>query len=126
MVYGLFNFREGTLSFARAGHPYPLHVPRTGPLELWRQEGLLLGVVDACYPAQSHVLGAGDKVLLYTDGVDNATFEGNPPGTPSLVACAARHRHLPVQQFVDQLARDLYGSTEQPDDLTLLGLERLD
>ncbi len=125
MVYGLFNFREGTLSFARAGHPYPLLVPHAGELALWRQEGLLLGVVDASFPAQSHALATGDKVLLYTDGIDGASFEGNPPGTPSLLACAARHRDLPVQEFVDRLARDLIGSTAQPDDLTLLGLERI-
>ena len=30
MVYALYNHREQTVSFARAGHPYPLHVPRHG------------------------------------------------------------------------------------------------
>ena len=42
-----------------------------------------------------------------------------------MLACAARHRALPVQAFVDQLARDLFGASAQPDDLTLLGLECL-
>jgi hypothetical protein len=28
-----------------------------------------------------------------------------------------------VGAFVDRLARDLFGATEHPDDLTLLGLE---
>jgi hypothetical protein len=42
----------------------------------------------------------------------------------SLLACARRHRDLPVQDFIARLARDLFGSTSQPDDLTLLGLER--
>jgi sigma-B regulation protein RsbU (phosphoserine phosphatase) len=123
MVYGLFNHQEGTFRFARAGHPYPLYVPAEGDLQFWRQEGLLLGVVDASFPAQSHQLRPGDKVLLYSDGIDTACFDGQLPGAESLRACAGRHRHLPVQEFVTVLARDLFGAAAQPDDLTLLALE---
>ncbi len=123
MAYGLLNHREGTLSYARAGHPYPVYVPREGPLQLWRQEGLLLGVLDATFPTQSHSLKPGDKVLLYSDGVDTAAFEGGPPGSESLMTCAERHRELPIAKFVPRLARDLFGGAAQPDDLTLLGLE---
>jgi sigma-B regulation protein RsbU (phosphoserine phosphatase) len=126
MAYGLFNHAQGTITFARAGHPYPLHVPRGGEPTLWKLEGLLLGVVDAQFPARTVQLAPGDKVLLYTDGVDNATFEGHLPGADSLLACAARHRDLPVQLFVERLARDLVGASAQPDDLTLLGLEVCD
>jgi serine phosphatase RsbU (regulator of sigma subunit) len=123
MVYALFNHQDGTLQFARAGHPYPLLVPRRGPLQLWRQEGMLLGVLDARFPAQAHHLSPGDKVLIYSDGVDAATFEGHAEGADSLLACAERHRDLPVQDFVARLARDLFGAGPQQDDLTLLGLE---
>jgi sigma-B regulation protein RsbU (phosphoserine phosphatase) len=126
IVYALFDHQSGTIQVSRAGHPYPLHVPRAGEVSLWRQEGLLLGVVDAKFPARTHRLAAGDKLIFYTDGVDNAVFEGHPPGVESLVACATRHRGLPVQDFVARLARDLFGAAPQPDDLTLLGLERCD
>jgi sigma-B regulation protein RsbU (phosphoserine phosphatase) len=123
MVYALFNFKEQTICFARAGHPYPLYVPATGEPEFWRQEGLLLGIVDATFEDRVYKVNPGDKVLLYTDGIDNASFEGQPPGADSLLACAARHRGLPVQEFVERVARDLFGTEAQPDDLTLLGLE---
>ncbi len=112
MVYALFNHRDGTLTVARAGHPYPLLVPAEGEPEMLRQEGLLLGVVDAAFPARTRHLRPGDKLLLYSDGIDAAEFEGHPPGGESLVACATRHRALPVQAFVEQL--------------TLLGLEVCD
>ncbi len=123
MAYGLYNHQEGTFRFARAGHPYPLHLPREGEPAFWRQEGMLLGVVDAAFPARTYTLKPGDKVLLYSDGIDTGCFEEHPPGAESLLYCATRHRHLPIQEFVDRLARDLFGATEPPDDLTLLGLE---
>jgi phosphoserine phosphatase RsbU/P len=123
MVYALFNHEEGTLQFARAGHPYPLYVPKQGTPEFWQLEGLLLGVVNASFSARTYTLRPGDKVLLYSDGIDSASFEGLPPGAPSLLACAERHRALPVGAFVDRLARELFGAAEHPDDLTLLGLE---
>jgi phosphoserine phosphatase RsbU/P len=126
MAYALFNHQDGTVQFARAGHPYPLHVPRLGEPELWKQEGLLLGVVDAKFPCGTHQLATGDKLLIYTDGVDYAVFEDNPAGVESLVACARRWRDLPVQEFIARLARDLFGAGSLPDDLTLLGLERCD
>jgi sigma-B regulation protein RsbU (phosphoserine phosphatase) len=123
MAYGLFNHREGVLQFARAGHPYPLLIPKAGELQTWRQEGLLLGVVDATFPTHSYQMKPGDKVLLYSDGMDTAVFEGGGPGSESLVVAAERHRKLPIQEFVLRLAIDLFGGAEQPDDLTLLGLE---
>jgi sigma-B regulation protein RsbU (phosphoserine phosphatase) len=123
MVYALYNHREQTLTFARAGHPYPLHLPRDGEPRLWQVEGSLLGVFETAFPMRSHQVGPGDKVLLYSDGIDGAGFEGQAPGSDSLLACAARHRALPIQEFVAALARDLFGKGSQPDDLTLLGLE---
>jgi phosphoserine phosphatase RsbU/P len=123
MAYGLLNHRDATFQFARAGHPYPLYVPRDGDLELWQQQGLLLGVADATFPVARYRLRPGDKVLFYSDGVDNMAFEDRPPGTPSLLACAEHHRRLPVDEFVSRLARDLVPGEPSPDDLTLLGLE---
>jgi sigma-B regulation protein RsbU (phosphoserine phosphatase) len=126
MAYVLLNFADGTLSFARSGHPYPLYLPREGPPELWRLEGTLLGVFDAEYPVRTQRLRPGDKVLLYTDGMDAACFEGQLPGTPSLLACADRHRALPIAELVGRLARDLFSQTRQTDDLTILGVEMTD
>jgi phosphoserine phosphatase RsbU/P len=123
MVYVLFNHHDGTLRFSRAGHPYPLHVPRDGSLQLWQGEGLLLGVFDALFSDRTHRLAPGDKLLIYSDGIDSASFEEHPPGIESLLACAGRHRGLPIQAFVETLARDLFPDGKQPDDLTLLGLE---
>ena len=122
MVYGLFNGRDGTLQFARAGHPYPVHVPADGEPRLLRVEGSLLGVFETSYPLQSQQLRPGDKVLFYTDGRDGVSFEGSPAGSASLLACAGRHRALPIQEFIERLSKDLR-QADHADDFTLLGLE---
>lgn len=123
MVYGLFDCREKELQFARAGHPYPLHIPAEGELEFCKTEGSVLGVFDTEFPLQSLRLHVGDKVLFYTDGSDQACVEGSREGAASLAACAGHHRHLPLQEFMERLSWDLFRQTEQKDDFTLLALE---
>jgi sigma-B regulation protein RsbU (phosphoserine phosphatase) len=123
MVYILLNHREGTLSFARSGHPYPVYLPFDGPPELWEVEGSLMGVFDTAYPTQARCLRPGDKLLLHTDGFDSAAFADQPLGTKSLMACADQHRNLPIQELVRQVAQDLFQEGNE-DDLTLLGVER--
>jgi sigma-B regulation protein RsbU (phosphoserine phosphatase) len=123
MVYALLDGRDRTLRFARAGHPHPLYVPAEGDLQFWQVKGSLLGVFESDFPVQTHPLHAGDKVLLYTDGTEAVAFEGNRAGKESLLACATRHRALPIPEFLERLSWDLLRQADQPDDFTLLGLE---
>jgi serine phosphatase RsbU (regulator of sigma subunit) len=123
VAYCLLNHKEGTLSFARAGHPYPLHVPRYGDPAFLQVEGSLLGVFDTSFSVATHRLRPGDKLLLYSDGIDAATFQNRSPGADSLLACALYLRDLPIQEFVERLAHDLFSQTGRGDDLTFLGLE---
>lgn len=125
MAYALFNWQTGMFCFSRAGHPYPLYLPRQGPATLWQIEGSLLGVFDTRYYVQSHELHSGDKVLLYTDGMDGASFAAHPVGVPSLLAATEQYRRLPIDELVDRVSSDLFGQTRQTDDLTVLGLEML-
>jgi serine phosphatase RsbU (regulator of sigma subunit) len=123
MVYALFNHRTGKLQLSRAGHPYPVYVPREGPITLWQMEGSLLGVFDTRYRVQEHQLGPGDKVLFHTDGMDAAAFGQQPVGLLSLLAAAEEHRRLPIAELVARLSTELFHQTRQSDDLTVLGLE---
>jgi sigma-B regulation protein RsbU (phosphoserine phosphatase) len=123
MIYGLFNHQSGALSLSRAGHPASLFLPCTGEPVLWQQEGLLLGVVDASYRARAAMLRPGDRVLLYSDGIETASFEGQSAGADSLLACASRHRDLPLAAFVERMGRDLTGAETPPGELTMLSIE---
>jgi sigma-B regulation protein RsbU (phosphoserine phosphatase) len=123
MVYVLFNYCDGTLRFSRSGHPYPLHIPREGQPQLWQIEGSILGVFDTRYVVRSQQLKAGDKILLYTDGMDAAGFNGTPAGVQSLVAFADKYREAPINELVRLVPEELFKSGRQADDLTVLGLE---
>ena len=123
MAYVLYNTHARTLQFARAGHPYPLYLPKDGPPQLWKIEGSLLGVFEIQYKLQTHSLQPGDKLILYTDGMDAAAFDSKPLGVPSLLAAAETHRGLPIGELVDRLSLELFGGSRQTDDLTILGME---
>jgi sigma-B regulation protein RsbU (phosphoserine phosphatase) len=125
MVYVLFNYADGTFQFARSGHPYPLYLPHDGPPQLLQIDGTLLGIFETTYPARTIPLRPGDKMLLYTDGLDAASYADQPPGVASLLACAAAHRDLPLGELVETMSAELLNGAKLEDDLTLLGLEMI-
>jgi sigma-B regulation protein RsbU (phosphoserine phosphatase) len=122
MVYALFDRRNLTLSFARAGHPYPLYIPRRGDLRFWQLHGTLLGVFATQFAAQTQELRPGDKVLFYTDGLETSRAEEAASGSERLLELAAQYRELDIEALVERLARALFAEASQPDDFTLLGL----
>jgi sigma-B regulation protein RsbU (phosphoserine phosphatase) len=122
MVYAVLNCENQTLSFARAGHPYPVYLPHSGEPEIWRLHGPILGVFDAPFSAQTTQLKPGDKLLIHTDGLHSGDDE-NQAGSGPLIAAAAHHRSLPVGELVERVAQDVGKRSGQMDDFTLLGLE---
>jgi serine phosphatase RsbU (regulator of sigma subunit) len=123
MTYGVYNQQAATLQLARAGHPFPLHLPREGDPQWLKQEGLMLGMAEADFPVQTYHLRLGDKVLFSSDGAEAACWRGGPAGVDSLQACASHHRHLPIQELISRMSRELFSMSAPSDDLTLLGLE---
>jgi len=74
LFYGILDVTTGHLRYARAGHNPPLHFDRVGdrvrPLEA---KGIVLGIIeDVSFEERSVTLGAGDVLVLYTDGVTEA------------------------------------------------------
>ncbi|WP_435191853.1 PP2C family protein-serine/threonine phosphatase [Streptomyces sp. bgisy126] len=62
-----------TVEAASAGHPRPLIRRADGRVEEVRASGMLLGVVpDALYEPGRTVLGPGDALVMFTDGLSEA------------------------------------------------------
>jgi phosphoserine phosphatase RsbU/P len=122
MLYAQLHCGDGSLTFARAAHPQPLHLPADDEPAYWHAAGTLLGVFDSEFPVQQRQLQPGDKLVLYSDGVHPPTTGPGSLHDP-LLAAAHRHRALAVQPFADAVARDLLEESRHPEDFTLLVVE---
>jgi len=69
--YCLLNIKTLQLTYARAGHPYPILIrPKEQPQQL-EIRGSLLGIfAQAEYTQETIQLQPGDKFLLYSDGAE--------------------------------------------------------
>ena len=126
MCYGVLNFRSKRFSYARAGHPYPLLVHPEGKWELLQEgEGGLLGIMENDYYSAEVTLDKGDKLILYTDGVDNAKFAGGIKGVNAFRQAVLSVYQLSIEEILEQApARVLVkGGGEIEDDVTFVGVE---
>ncbi|MDM0110873.1 SpoIIE family protein phosphatase [Variovorax sp. J22R133] len=69
-VFGLLDTSESSLTLASAGHPPVLHAREGRETSLIRRTGPALGLApDAHFRQERLQLLAGDRILLYTDGL---------------------------------------------------------
>lgn len=69
-VLGLLDTADGSVTLASAGHPPVLHVRESGEARLIRRTGPALGLaLDAHFKQERLQVLAGDRILLYTDGL---------------------------------------------------------
>lgn len=127
--FATINLRTLELQFARAGHPYPLHCTADGAIAELKSPGGLLGLFeDEEFPEQRVTLRPGEKIIMYTDGVELAfaSAEDRPNEMTYYREAFAALAHLPADRFVQQFAKlldDEAGSLNPQDDLTLLIME---
>ena len=114
--------------YSAAGHP-PLLCWRKGNLERIESNGLLIGVrPDADYPVCEIPLNAGDRFLLYTDGVvepENAA--GVPFGDQKLEQVVRDNSLRPPSELSEHLLQEIRlwqpASVTQQDDITLIVID---
>ena len=75
LSYGVWDAGTHTFTYSSAGHPPVLHYQaETGCVCELDAGGLVLGVYeDIVYPMESVSLGTGDALVLYTDGITEAS-----------------------------------------------------
>jgi serine phosphatase RsbU (regulator of sigma subunit) len=99
-LYGNINYRHLQLTFARGGHPDPILLTRDGELACSRAEGSLLGIFpDEQFQQHAIELEPGDRVFIYSDGVELAFSGTTTPDpaslarSPSSTAATCHRRH---------------------------------
>jgi sigma-B regulation protein RsbU (phosphoserine phosphatase) len=116
--------------YSAAGHP-PLLKWRGGKLVRIESNGLLLGVLpDAEYPVCDMDIQAGDRFLLYTDGVSEPENGGGEAfGERRLEQVVRDNRLRAPAELLDQLLPEIRNwqpvSAEQKDDITLIAIDVL-
>ncbi len=127
--YCLLNVETLELKFARGGHPYPLLITPEGCITELKSQGGLMGVFKgAVFPSTTVQLHPGEKVILYTDGVEVsfAPREDEAHSWEHYHRVFASLAHEPIQQIVRQLEVQLNsetGSLNPTDDVTIVGME---
>jgi len=125
--YCLLNTKTLQLTYARAGHPYPILIrPEQQPEQL-QLRGSLLGVFEqAEYTQQTIQLQSGDKLLLYSDGAD--AFIGRCPDQNGFAFNENfwKIKDLPIVEMMDELhtlTQEQEIDASEVDDITIVGLE---
>jgi serine phosphatase RsbU (regulator of sigma subunit)/predicted ester cyclase len=125
--YAILEPKSGRLLYANAGHDLPYLRRSRGAGEL-RARGMPLGLMPGMsYEEKEAMLGAGEAVLFYSDGLVEAHDpEGEMFGFPRLQALVAQYADGGA--LVNFLMEKLHSFTgeewEQEDDITLVTLQR--
>jgi phosphoserine phosphatase RsbU/P len=131
-AYLFVDLENSLLRYAAAGHPPLILATRTeGTVREVEQNGLMLGLFpEATYASMEIRIANGDRCLLYTDGVFEASNTAREEfGKARCKEFLASHRHLPAARFADDLLTSiaafsgLNSTRAQEDDITLLVLD---
>ena len=130
VFYGIYNIQTGEVTYANAGHNPPYLMKANGTIEqLPLSKDIVAGAIDEYeFSDEKLQLEHGDTLLLYTDGVTEATDKDYAEyGEGRLEALLKQQTKADCQQIIDKVKEDVkafVGDAEQSDDITLLALKR--
>jgi sigma-B regulation protein RsbU (phosphoserine phosphatase) len=130
LFYALLNPATGEMTYVNAGHnpPFLYRAGQDRLVELTRT-GMALGVVeDSTFEQRSLHLDPGDCMLLYTDGVTDATdLHGRGFGVQRLrdvIVAECRASAADVVAALEHAVDGFTGSTAPLDDVTIVVVRR--
>lgn len=130
MFYGLYDPSSGTLTYVNAGHPPPLVVRAGGIVDRLGDGGIALGMFErSTYRAGRIVIGSGEIVAVYSDGITEAEDPAGRPfderGLEAVLARARDHAVASLASAIVGAVEQHRGDTHFADDLTILLLRRV-
>jgi sigma-B regulation protein RsbU (phosphoserine phosphatase) len=120
---------SGEVLYASCGHPLGVLERASGRREELVNGGPALGAFDgASYASERTELRPGDRLVLYTDGLTEATTPaGEPLGLAPLLACLTRYPRASATTLVEAIlseTRQVADEDHLADDLTLVVVAR--
>ncbi len=126
ILYGILDLSCGQFHYARAGHEIPILMDQDGNLiDPGFGQGQMLGILpDPVLDEQVIQLDPGSKLLIYTDGVTDATDDNEQPmDRERLLDLLQVNLRKPAQETADNLLAGIQayqGKNPQFDDITLI------
>ena len=131
VFYAIFDTKTGLVRYCNAGHNPPHILRSDGSIEeLPMSKNTILGVFDGLeYAEDSLQLNPGDTLVMFTDGVTEATdADYQEFGAERLDAILRQQGNgTSSQQMVEAIKtgiKDFVGDAEQSDDITMLVVRR--
>ena len=131
-IYMVLDIHERKLKVASAGHnPLVIYRAEKNKCELIKPKGIALGfdkgpVFDANIREVEIQLSPGDRIVAYTDGVNEAMNEQEEEfGDDRFYQLVLQNAKLSSKDFIDKIVaalREHKGNAEQSDDITIATL----
>lgn len=124
--YGIFDRTTRSFTFANAGQPYPFRLHgKEARCETLAARGLMLGIMEeADYEEKTVQLEPGDRLLFYTDGLQDCRDEtGQYFGAENIAAFLKTAGDQSARSLAHRLADRLdafRGAKPATDDITIL------
>jgi sigma-B regulation protein RsbU (phosphoserine phosphatase) len=125
LFYGILHLKNKTFTYTNAGHNFPFLLDKDGNLKTLEKGGIILGMFDsAVYEEETVPLKSGDILLLYTDGITEATNDKEEMFEEErLLKLLKDNQSLSAQPFSQKIVDEVLlfcGTIPQGDDITLV------
>jgi phosphoserine phosphatase RsbU/P len=124
LFLGFYDDRKHRLTYCNAGHLPPIILSANGNIRRLETGGTVVGLFpDRDYEEETVELYPDDLFIAFSDGLTEPENEFGEFGEERLIETIASNRHLPLERICEHAVsaiQDWIGSTEQPDDITLV------
>jgi sigma-B regulation protein RsbU (phosphoserine phosphatase) len=112
------------MTYSNAGHLPPMILGENGSIRRLTEGGTVIGLFDNIEYQEATVdFCPGDIFVAFSDGITEPENEFGEFGEDRLIETIETYRHLPLERITEHViaaVQDWIGSTEQPDDITLV------
>ena len=129
LFLGFYDDLKHKLTYSNAGHLPPIILASDGTVRRLETGGTVVGLFhDRDYQEETVELYPGDIFIAFSDGITEPENEFGEFGEDRLIETISTYRHLPLERITEHAVsaiQDWIGSTEQPDDITLVLARRI-
>jgi sigma-B regulation protein RsbU (phosphoserine phosphatase) len=129
LFLGFYDDEKHRLTYANAGHLPPIVLAADGAVRRLEIGGTVVGLFPDCdYAEETIELYPGDIFIAFSDGITEPENEFGEFGEDRLIETVAANRHQSLDRITEHVisaVQDWIGSTEQPDDITVVLARRI-